>query len=226
MRSMRPGHTCPVKWQEDYTRHHQAILDGTAAPEDTRYAISVSPPSGLADRLVGSITVFYYALLTGRAFCELAAIPGQIPFEAAYSSPHIDWRTSEQHSKLLPVYKAGDYGIPSAKGDDFQYFNIVNPEFDGGKGELWKIYSSGNLSEFGGDNKVVFISSNRGASVRLFENPYHGQQLRKLGLTPQTAFGCAMHFLFTPIPGSHESGYTNVAPVSTETINWDSSSCG
>lgn len=198
--SLRPGHTCPKKWQEDYTRQHQAIMDGTAAPEDRRYAISVSSPAGIADRLTGCITVFYYALLTGRAFCEHAAIPGQIPFEAAYLAPNIDWSTSEHHSQMLPIHKAGDTGLPDAKGESFQHFNILNPEYDSGKDEVFKLFSSGNLSDLGRDAKIVFITTNRGASVRLFENPYHRQQLRKMGLTPGTAFGCAMNFLFKPIP--------------------------
>lgn len=197
---LRPGHTCPLRWQEDYTRHHQAILAGTVAPEDRRYAISVSSPSGIADRLAGCITVFYYALLTGRAFCEHAAIPGQVPFEAAYSSPHIDWRTSENHSKLLPEHKVGDIGLPTVKGDKFQHFNILNPEYDNSRGELFRVFSNGNLSDFGKDDEIVFITTNRATSVRLFENPYHGQQLRRMGLTPETAFGCAMHFLFRPVP--------------------------
>ena len=198
--SVRPGHTCPVKWSEDYTRHHQAISDGTVAPKDRRYAISISSPSGIADRLAGCITVFYYALLTGRAFLEHTAMPGQIPFEAAYSSPHIDWRTTEHHSKLLPSHRPGEVGLPNTKGDSFQHYNILNPEFDSSRGDIFRIFSHGNLSNLGIDKDIVFITTNRATSVRLFENPYHGQQLRKIGLTPETAFGCAIHFLFKPLP--------------------------
>lgn len=198
--SMRPAHTCPKKWQDDYKRHHQAILDGTAAPEDRRYAISISSPAGIADRLTGCITVFYYALLTGRAFCEHTAVPGQIPFAAAFLGPSIDWRTSKHHSHLLPLHKAGDVGLPTAKGDNFEHVNLLNPEFDNDKNEVFKLFSSGNLSELGRETKLVFITTNRGSSVRLFENPFHRQQLRNMGLTPETAFGCAMEFLFKPIP--------------------------
>jgi hypothetical protein len=37
-----------------------------------------------------------------------------------------------------------------------------------------------------------------GLTVRLFENPYVRQRLLDMGLFPDTAFGCAMDFLFAP----------------------------
>ena len=37
-----------------------------------------------------------------------------------------------------------------------------------------------------------------GGIDRLFNNPYHRQQLHNLGLRPDTAIGCAMRFLFRP----------------------------
>ena len=44
----------------------------------------------------------------------------------------------------------------------------------------------------------LWIVSNRGRTVRMFENPHYGKKLRDLGLTPETAFGCAFRYLFTP----------------------------
>lgn len=58
------------------------ILDGTLPP---RYAVAVASPSGIADRIVGTITVFYYALLTGRAFTLTTGMVGLQPFEIAYT---------------------------------------------------------------------------------------------------------------------------------------------
>lgn len=52
-------------WQDDYIQLHKDILSGRKPP---RYAISVPAPAGLSDRLVGAVSVFYYALLTDRAF--------------------------------------------------------------------------------------------------------------------------------------------------------------
>jgi hypothetical protein len=52
-------------WQDGYIELHKDILSGKKPP---RYAISVPDPAGLSDRLVGAVSVFYYALLTNRAF--------------------------------------------------------------------------------------------------------------------------------------------------------------
>lgn len=61
-------------WQEAYTKLHAEILSGQRPP---RYAVSVAVEAGLADRLSGLITQFYYALLSGRAFKTITY--GQLP---------------------------------------------------------------------------------------------------------------------------------------------------
>ena len=52
-------------WQEKYSKLHKSIVSGE---QPGYYAISVPAPAGLSDRLAGLVTVFLYALLTGRAF--------------------------------------------------------------------------------------------------------------------------------------------------------------
>jgi hypothetical protein len=39
---------------------------------------------------------------------------------------------------------------------------------------------------------------------RQVQNPHLGPKLRQLGLTPETAFGCATEFLFPPKPDIFE----------------------
>jgi hypothetical protein len=63
-------------WQGEYVALHRAILEGRA-PQ--RFAVAFTA-SGLSDALVGTVSVFYYALLTGRAFqvgesCRLVGFP-------------------------------------------------------------------------------------------------------------------------------------------------------
>ena len=55
-----------------------------------------------------------------------------------------------------------------------------------------------DLTQVYPDHPVIFLSSNRGRSFRLFDNPHHRRRLRSLGLRPETAFGCAFRFLFAP----------------------------
>jgi hypothetical protein len=49
------------------------------------------------------------------------------------------------------------------------------------------------------DAKRVFMTSNRGLTYRLAkENPHHRDELREMGLRPETMFGCAFRALFKP----------------------------
>ncbi len=59
------GHQCG-NWQDAYSALHQDILRGRA-PQ--RFAVARGfSSSGLADTLIGAVTVFLFALLTDRAF--------------------------------------------------------------------------------------------------------------------------------------------------------------
>jgi Xyloglucan fucosyltransferase len=75
-------------WQEDYMRLHQQMLAGERPP---RYLVSIAVEAGLADRVIGIISEFYFALLTGRAF-QISSAHQKLPtFEAAFDAPHVNW---------------------------------------------------------------------------------------------------------------------------------------
>jgi hypothetical protein len=159
----------------------------------------------LADRLVGTITIFYLAILTGRAFSICTGMNDQLPFELVYSAPHINWTVEPGHRRLLPrstVRKeiGSRAGAPNAVGPRHQHWNLLNPESNVDAKEVFGLFSSGNLSELGSDKEILFFTSNRGATVRLFDNPFHAKTLHDMGLTAQTAFGCAVEILFKPVP--------------------------
>ena len=50
----------------------------------------------------------------------------------------------------------------------------------------------------GGDVETVYIGSNRGRILSMFDNPYHASSLYDMGLHPDTAFACAFEYLFEP----------------------------
>ena len=73
-------------WQADYIALHRGILNGTLPP---RYFVSVAVEAGLADRLTGTLTEFFLALFTRRAFQIITY--GTLPrFEAAFLAPNIN----------------------------------------------------------------------------------------------------------------------------------------
>ena len=46
------------------------------------------------------------------------------------------------------------------------------------------------------DSDMFLLCTNRGVTLKMFENPYHGDYLRSLGLRPETAFPCLFQYLF------------------------------
>ena len=76
----------------------------------------------------------------------------------------------------------------------------MNPDSNKHADEVFSMFSLKNLSDLGSDKEILFFTLNRGATVRLFDNSYHSEQLHRMGLTPETAFGCAIDFLFQPVP--------------------------
>lgn len=77
-------------WQAKYSQLHSDILSGMAKP---RYAVA-QPDAGLADSLSCIGSVFYYSLITGRAFL-LGEVNGEKEaFSAAYEAPNVQWAAS------------------------------------------------------------------------------------------------------------------------------------
>ena len=55
-----------------------------------------------------------------------------------------------------------------------------------------------SLELFGADADVVKVTGNMGIINILFDNPLYTKVLYTMGLRPETAFGCAVDFLFAP----------------------------
>lgn len=133
-------------WQDDYTKLHNSILKGTSPP---RFAVSLSiDKTGLADKLTGIITEFYYALLTRRAFQITHG--NQPPFEAAYDAPFINW--------MRPNEFVASNGL---------VWGLVNLNK-----ESEEVFRTQDLRKFpkgASDAETVYIQSNRGRTHVLFD---------------------------------------------------------
>ena len=55
-----------------------------------------------------------------------------------------------------------------------------------------------SLHNFGAATNIVKVTGNVGVLNILFDNPVYTKELYNLGLRPETAFGCAIDFLFAP----------------------------
>eukprot|EP00884_Botryococcus_braunii_P023637 jgi/Botrbrau1/9958/Bobra.0012s0053.1 len=178
-------------WMEAYTQMHAEMEDGTREP---RYAIAVPCRTGFADRLVGIVTVFYYSLLTKRAFKILHENPDVAPFEAAYDSPHIDWTFNKNES-------FGSLARKIWSGARHPDFAVANWPVSNASDYGWPLqFRFDNLSSGDPPVKYLVVKSNRGVTSKLFNNPYHAEYLYSIGLRPETSFGCIFQYLFRPIP--------------------------
>lgn len=191
------------KWQKAYAQLQNETLFGIRGP---RYAISVAVESDLADRLTGIISQFYYALITERAFQVVTY--GNLPgMEDVFDSQgYINWLQKPFSDDLIGPLKytyKGERGYSGFRGLD--YDKVSKKEF----AMMYMINSNFVHNHFGSSNlrhlppghadaEVVFMASNRGGTVRLFNNQYHSGPLKSMGLLPRTAFSCAYDFLFRP----------------------------
>ena len=79
--------SCPSPWRDAYASLHASILSGRLPP---RYLYSVASNTGASDRMAGTVSLLYWAVLSGRAF-QLATFDDLPDFGKAFDSPFLDW---------------------------------------------------------------------------------------------------------------------------------------
>ena len=168
-------------WQENYMELHRKILAGDLPP---RYLVSIPVQDGLADRVTGIISEFYFALLTGRAFQITNARQKMPSFQSAFDAPYINWTRHLDDPEILVehlryTYKGqrgyiGPRHYPDTGEVDLQKYGsiyIVNFEEPG-----TRFFARDDLGKVRDDNiTTLFMASNRGRVVGLFDNPFHRQ---------------------------------------------------
>jgi len=208
LETRHPAHCDCGTWQREYTELHTATLKGELPP---RFAISLAVEAGLADRLVGTIGAFYFALLTKRAFqiTSFDPIPGlELGFE--HNASPIQWlrapieepiikpmKYSMMEALHLTIDPATHQVAPEHNRTKWAYLYLINEHPDKyrifGQEDLNMQPRGSHLSE------NIILAMNRGQSGVIFDNPHHKQQLQNWGLTKHTAFTCAWQYLF-PVP--------------------------
>ena len=169
-------------WQDGYRQSFSHI--------DHDLMVAVPHKSGIADQITGIVTVFLWALITHRRF-QIASLPGLTPLQVAFDRPYWDWDRPQDPDWLLePLAEAAMNFNSSVSPTEAVAYNMIG----GRLGHLM----DGNLSSYSAETKMVLVSTNRGYSVRLFDNPHAGLILRSAGLSPETAFGCVVNYLFAP----------------------------
>nr|CAG8601412.1 5690_t:CDS:2 [Entrophospora candida] len=169
-------------WQEDYTKLHNEIINGSAAQRYAAYVCDAKMNcGGLADRILGMASTFLFALLTDRAFLADWQVP--LPLDAIFESPNIDW----SYDSFDPSYVIKDLDTTEINIIDYDsqdldyYFPHTN----------WTTRYPGPFIKF---------YTNQGLIQRTFDSKYYSSKLKEIGLEPHTAFGCIVDYLFRPVP--------------------------
>lgn len=206
---------CSTQWMHDYSQLHADMVAGRTP--NAKWLVSVAAEAGAADRLSGVLTLFWTAVLSQRAFTELAYNP--LPsFGAACDYPWINWT----HPEVLPAavvdplkytYKGqrgygGDrsYNVSLVDTQKFHPLYLTTHEKRHERGlvrpEWHDNFTKLDLSRFPGSNPdvpYVIAGANRGRSYMMAKtNPHHRKDFWRMGITPDNAFMCGFFFLCSP----------------------------
>ena len=192
---------------------HARFLSGQQRP--MRSLVSIAVESGTADRLLGLVSLFYYALVTDRAFFHqtYGVTPG---WEAAYDSPWINSTGTFADSAITPL-KSTYLGVRNYRGarnydelrrtEGAEVASLYAPlwlvnEDDGTEAAF--VYQDPNDPNSSPLARVpnIVAASNRGRTHDMFRNAAIAPRLTRMGLTPTTAFGCGLRFLFSLKPSA------------------------
>jgi hypothetical protein len=152
----------------------------------------------MADRIVGMTTTLLLAILTDRAF--QMGRRGKLPaFESAFLAPNINWTRAPDPDWLIEPLK--EKANPKNYNDTVlaskEYFAVNTIE----NIRLQDSFLRQDLVPIlGGDARTTLLVSNRGKTIRMFENQHYVQRLQDMKLNPYTAFGCLLNYLVQPKP--------------------------
>ncbi|KAI9319967.1 hypothetical protein BX666DRAFT_2018108 [Dichotomocladium elegans] len=149
---------------------------------------------GLADRMSGMISTFFFALLTDRGYLAHWDDENPIPLEVLFEKPNIDW--SFDPDELSDLYNNAEAGI------SVQFVDTLNQKYPT-LGET--MFPSGPMQDFQDlwNATYVQVRSNRAYIIRTFkESDRYPPILHEMGLTKENAFGCLADYLFRPTIGS------------------------
>ena len=193
------------RWREEYAAFHKT----KGKHRSSRKLFNVALESGWTDRLVGSVTSLYWAILTERVFLEVTY--GDLPSysEALYSN-WIDWEGFASN------------GIGEFEGAHFTFHDTrayKHPEereryfYERNASALAYFMNDERKSSYFCDKDLrtipwlpteqassprLFVTSNRGKTHCLLTNPHTREALQRMRLNQRSVYLCGFDFLFQP----------------------------
>jgi hypothetical protein len=141
---------------------------------------------GYADRMIGLISGFLFAIMLKRAFLIDRRLFPIIDMNELFSQPHIDWDFERINSRM---------NISTLPANIVEF---VNPENKGKRRAQW--FRNTPLRKIFGTAPVVYFSSNRGLIATLASVPWGQAFFQEYNMPPEHAFSCLFSFLFQVQP--------------------------
>ena len=138
-----------------------------------------------------------FAILTDRAF--QIGRRGKLPlFESAFNAPNINWtRAADPDWLIEPLReKANPNNYNSTILESKKYYAVNTIE----NIRLQDSFLRQDIVQIlgGADIETTMLVSNRGKTIRIFENSNYIQKLEYMKLNPYTAFGCLVNYIIQP----------------------------
>ncbi|GAA6005249.1 hypothetical protein JCM10207_002913 [Rhodosporidiobolus poonsookiae] len=188
----RPVAACDKgTWEDEYAEMHADMLSGKREPYVLEFFCHAGGwCGGFADRMLGIITTFLYAIVSKRAFAltwEQPTAP-----DLVFDSPYIDWSRPFNESSTTPErfpYSNDTFfeTAHSIQAHDWPVWEVDTffPEFE---------------ENFGAGKNASWLQMdiNRGVAFRSFYYDKVGPKLEGMGLRFTTIYSCLMKYLFRP----------------------------
>jgi hypothetical protein len=194
---------CKADWVQQYAALHHDILTGSKEP---RYLVSVTAGSGLADKLVGTMTLLWHAVLTDRAL-SVVTYPGDPGLSDGCETGLFDWTQTPavvksdavkllRPSNLRKSVKHVDVTLPkSYKRSAFHVLQLHNAHRAKPRG----FEKLRNMSSTRGP-AYLLVSTNRGHTYEMATNStQYKQRFQAMGVPASDAFMCGFFSFCLPV---------------------------
>jgi hypothetical protein len=211
------------KWGPKYQKMWNDVMDPNGKAYTKKYAISIPIKAGLADVLLGYVTAFLMSYFSDRAYLiqKVYSLESECDtrmIEYGFTFRHFNWTVPfdierSRYLCLLPQQGGGGYGrnvcadkqpfklrptdthMSTSKSRSIMGGEVKQGFCNNGRCEDLRIPQS---------EDVMFYMGNRGGTYNIFNNTYHNDALREMGLLPETALSCVFHYLFKRKPETCE----------------------
>jgi hypothetical protein len=184
---------------QQYAALHHGIQTGSKEP---RYLVSVTAGTGMADKLVGTMTALWHAVLTDRAM-SVVTYPGDPGLSDVCETGLFDWTQKPAVVKqdAIDRLRPGNLRVSvptvfvtlpkSYHPSTFQAMQLHNKRVP-----TQQIYSNTSLAR---DPAYLLLTTNRGRTYALANNPHYKQRFQAMGVPATDAFMCGLFFFCLPV---------------------------